>query len=103
MTISHRPGVTDAGHEAGGSRAFTLPVEDGVPYRRDEQPTSYVYCVSIETTSGFVPFLEAPGSSDSRFLGARVSSGAAVCGRRDHDLVTAGRDVRNADPEFPDF
>ena len=50
----------------------TLPVDEGVPYRRDEQPTSYVYCVSVETTSGFVPFLEAPGSSDSRFLGARV-------------------------------
>ena len=50
----------------------TMAVEDGVPYRRDEQPTSYVYTVSIETTSGFVPFLEAPGSKDSRFLGARV-------------------------------
>jgi hypothetical protein len=50
----------------------TMAVENGVPYRRDEQPTSYVYAVSIETTSGFVPFLEAPGSSDSRFLGARV-------------------------------
>jgi hypothetical protein len=51
---------------------FTLGVEDGVPYRRDEQPTSYVYTVSVATTSGFVPFLEAPGSSDSRFLGARI-------------------------------
>lgn len=50
----------------------TMAVEDGVPYRRDEQPTSYVYVVSIETTSGFVPFLEAPGAKDSRFLGARV-------------------------------
>jgi hypothetical protein len=50
----------------------TMAVEDGVPYRRDEQPTSYVYTVTIETTSGFVPFLEAPGSKDSRFLGARV-------------------------------
>ncbi len=51
---------------------LTLAVEDGVPYRRDEQPTSYVYTISITTTSGFVPFLEAPGSSDSRFLGARI-------------------------------
>jgi hypothetical protein len=50
----------------------TMAVEDGVPYRRDEQPTSYVYSVSLETTSGFVPFLEAPGATDSRFLGARV-------------------------------
>ncbi len=52
---------------------LTLGVEDGVPYRRDEQPTSYVYTVWITTTSGFVPFLEAPGSpGDNRFLGARV-------------------------------
>jgi hypothetical protein len=50
----------------------TLPVEDGVPYHRQEQPTSFVYVVSIGTTSGFVPFLEAPGASDSRFLGARI-------------------------------
>jgi hypothetical protein len=49
-----------------------MPVEDGVPYHRQEQPTSFVYVVSIGTTSGFVPFLEAPGASDSRFLGARI-------------------------------
>jgi hypothetical protein len=49
-----------------------LAVEDGVPYHRIEQPTSFVYTVSIKTTSGFVPFLETPGSSDSRFLGARI-------------------------------
>jgi len=52
--------------------ALQLAVEDGVPYYRIEQPTSFVYTVSIRTTSGFVPFLDAPGSSDSRFLGARV-------------------------------
>jgi hypothetical protein len=49
-----------------------LAVEDGVPYHRIEQPTSFLYTVSITTTNGFVPFLTAPGSSDSRFLGARV-------------------------------
>jgi len=49
-----------------------LAVEDGVPYHRIEQPTSFLYTVSITTTNGFVPFLAAPGSSDSRFLGARV-------------------------------
>ena len=51
---------------------LNLAVEDGVPYHRQEQPTSFVYVVSIATTSGFVPFLEAPGASDSRFLGARI-------------------------------
>ena len=60
---------------------FSIAVEDGVPYRRDEQPTSYVYVVRIATTDGFVPFLEAPGSSDSRFLGAH-SVDAAIRGRR---------------------
>jgi hypothetical protein len=28
--------------------------------------------VSIRTTAGFVPFLDAPPSSDSRFPGARI-------------------------------
>ena len=49
-----------------------LAVEEGVPYHRIEQPTSFLYTVSITTTNGFVPFLAAPDSSDSRFLGARV-------------------------------
>jgi hypothetical protein len=44
----------------------------GVPYHRDENPTSYLYVLSFRTTAGFVPFLDAPGSSDSRFLGAHV-------------------------------
>lgn len=51
---------------------LNLAVEDGVPYRRDQQPTSYVYTVSIATTSGIVPFLAVPGSLDARFLGARI-------------------------------
>jgi hypothetical protein len=51
---------------------FTLRVERGVPYHRDENPTSYLYVVSIRNTAGFVPFLDAPPSSDSRFLGARI-------------------------------
>lgn len=64
--------------EPGELRQFALSVEDGVPYRRDQQPTSYVYTVAIDTTSGFVPFLDNPGTtgapatSDSRFLGAMI-------------------------------
>ena len=49
-----------------------MAVDAGVPYRRDEQATSYVYTISIRTTSGFVPFLLVPGQSDARFLGARI-------------------------------
>jgi hypothetical protein len=51
---------------------FDLAVKRGLPYTRDENPTSYLYPVSIRTGAGFVPFLEVPGNSDSRFLGARV-------------------------------
>jgi hypothetical protein len=51
---------------------FTLAMPGGVPYHRDENPTSYLYVVSFRTTAGFVPFLDAPPSSDSRFLGAHV-------------------------------
>lgn len=50
----------------------TLGMPRGVPYHRDDNPTSYLYVVSFRTTAGFVPFLDAPGSNDSRFLGARV-------------------------------
>jgi hypothetical protein len=53
-------------------RHLTLAIGAGVPYRRIEQPTSYVYTVSIRTTAGFVPFLEVPDTSDSRFLGAMI-------------------------------
>jgi hypothetical protein len=50
----------------------SLEVDDGVPYHRGVQPTSFAYVISIRTTSGFVPFLEAPGSKDNRFLGALI-------------------------------
>jgi len=50
---------------------FDLAMPSGVPYHRDENPTSYLYLVSIANTAGFVPFLEAPPSSDARFLGAQ--------------------------------
>ena len=51
---------------------FRLEMPAGVPYHRDDNPTSYLYVVSFHTTAGFVPFLDAPPSGDSRYLGARV-------------------------------
>ena len=63
----------------GEMRVVTLAVPAGVPFRREIQPTSYLYNLSVETTAGFVPFLEepceAPGkcrSIDPRFLGAMI-------------------------------
>ena len=64
---------------AGELRSVSLELPDGVPFRREVQPTSYLYDMSVTTTAGFVPFLqvpcEAPGkcpSSDPRFLGAMI-------------------------------
>lgn len=58
---------------AGVPQTFTLEMPEGVPYRPYETPTSYVYVITVTTSNGFVPFLEAPPSNDSRFLGARVT------------------------------
>lgn len=44
----------------------------GIPYRPNIYPTNHLYELSISSESGFVPFLEVPGASDSRFLGARI-------------------------------
>jgi hypothetical protein len=63
-TVTVAPGVP---------QTVTLDMPDGVPYRPYETPTSYVYVVTFTTTNGFVPFLEMPPSSDSRYLGARVT------------------------------
>ncbi|MGH9313779.1 MAG: hypothetical protein ACRD1S_11360 [Vicinamibacterales bacterium] len=59
--------------EPGVPQTVTLEMPAGVPYRPYETPTSYVYVITITTSNGFVPFLEAPPSSDSRYLGARVT------------------------------
>jgi hypothetical protein len=44
----------------------------GVPYKPARYPTNYVYAMSVTTSAGFVPFLEDPGNTDSRYLGAMV-------------------------------
>jgi hypothetical protein len=65
--------------QAGELRVVSLALARGVPFRREIQPTSYLYDMSVTTTAGFVPFLEVPcetpgkcPSSDSRFLGAMI-------------------------------
>jgi hypothetical protein len=79
VTISTGSASETFAMEAGDLRTLSLPVPDGVPFRREVQPTSYLYVLSVETTAGFVPFLEVPcptprkcPSSDSRFLGAMI-------------------------------
>ncbi len=63
----------------GELRKISLDVPAGVPFRREVQPTSYLYTLSIETTAGFVPFLDNPcpqrdncPPGDARFLGAMI-------------------------------
>ena len=54
-------------------RVLEVTPRGGVPFKPSIYPTNYVYSVSISTTAGSSPFLDAPGeSSDSRFLGAMV-------------------------------
>jgi hypothetical protein len=54
------------------TKTVTVRAGSGVPYRPTTAPTNYVYALSVASDNGFVPFLETPGSSDSRLLGARV-------------------------------
>jgi hypothetical protein len=58
---------------AGIRQTLALRMPDGVPYRPRETPTSYIYSITITTSDGFVPFLQAPPSSDSRYLGVKVT------------------------------
>ncbi len=63
----------------GELRVVPLSISKGVPFRREVQPTSYLYTLSVSTTAGFVPFLHTPceergkcASGDPRFLGAMI-------------------------------
>ncbi len=79
VTISTGGDTQEIEMSPGELRTLSMPVGSGVPFRREVQPASYLYPISVETTDGFVPFLvvpcEKPGqcaSSDPRFLGAMV-------------------------------
>jgi hypothetical protein len=53
-------------------RTLTVSVPAGVPYHLDPQhPMNYVYSMSVESESGFVPMFWS-GGRDSRFLGVFV-------------------------------
>jgi hypothetical protein len=57
----------------GEERVIELTPGAGVPYKPTRYPTNYIYTLSVSTTAGFAPFLEAPGeSTDSRYLGVQV-------------------------------
>jgi hypothetical protein len=52
----------------------TVRAEAGLPYRAHlDQPTSYVYAVSITSATGFTPtFTQGAGNPDQRYLGVLV-------------------------------
>jgi hypothetical protein len=57
---------------ANDRRSVVVRMADGVPYRRDPWvPTNYIYMLSIESESGFIPMFQS-GGRDARFLGTFV-------------------------------
>ena len=57
---------------ANDRRTVIVDMAEGMPYRRDPWvPTNYVYLISIESETSFVPMF-ASGGGDARFLGVFV-------------------------------
>lgn len=57
---------------ANDRRSVVVAMGAGLPYKPyPENPTNYVYAVSIESTTGFIPLFET-GARDNRFLGVFV-------------------------------
>ena len=59
--------------EAGAAQTVRLDPGYGVPYQPPSQPTNWMYALSVATTAGFIPLLEVPGATDTRFLGAMIT------------------------------
>ena len=57
---------------ANDRRTIVVPMGEGLPYKPyPENPTNYVYALSITSASGFIPLFES-GGRDNRFLGVFV-------------------------------
>jgi hypothetical protein len=57
---------------ASSQQSFVLEMPRGVPYRPNPKfPTNYVYNLSIQSESGFIPFFQT-GANDTRYLGVMV-------------------------------
>ena len=78
ITVSTGRDVQTLEMAPGELKTISLAVRSGVPFRRDVQPPSYLYTMSVTTSAGFVPFLDVPCNkpgtcaSDSRYLGAMI-------------------------------
>jgi len=76
----------------GELRRVELAMPAGVPFRREVQPTSYLYAISIGTSEGFVPVLDNPcpqrdacPPGDPRYLGAMIH---LIPGYTDADITS---------------
>ena len=57
---------------ANDRRTVVVEMGPGLPYKPyPENPTNYVYAISIESEAGFIPLFET-GGRDNRFLGVYV-------------------------------
>lgn len=73
-TARVRTAIDDRSVEIAAGSQATIVVEmgEGLPYKPyPESPTNYVYTLSIESSSGFIPLFQT-GSRDNRFLGVFV-------------------------------
>jgi hypothetical protein len=59
--------------ESGAAETIRLAPGYGVPYQPPSQPVTWMYSMSVETSSGFVPNFVEPTANDSRFLGAMIT------------------------------
>ena len=72
VTVSAGRGNETVEIPAHDARTITLQMPDGVPYHVDPQfPMNYVYAMSIESESGFIPMFWS-GGGDARYLGVYV-------------------------------
>lgn len=72
VTIRTGGGVQIVDVPANDRRTVVVPMGEGLPYKPfPENPTNYVYAMSIESATGFIPLFET-GGRDNRFLGVFV-------------------------------
>jgi hypothetical protein len=72
VTIRTAVAVQTVDVPANDRRTVVVEMGPGLPYKPyPENPTNYVYALSIETTTGFIPLFET-GGRDNRFLGINV-------------------------------
>lgn len=72
ITVRTAAGTAVVDVPANDMRSVLVAMGDGLPYKPyPANPTNYVYALSIESTTGFIPLFET-GGRDNRFLGVHV-------------------------------